>query len=77
MKANRIEVILLNQFIKIISNQYKDFPKEIKTLTILIDEIEIDDELDNYYFKELQKYKKQNEMLREDLKELSKEHFQK
>jgi hypothetical protein len=77
MVKSRTEVIELNQFLKVIGSQYKHFCKEITTLHNLIDEIEIEDEVDNYYFKELQKSKKENEMLRKDLFELSKEHFKK
>jgi hypothetical protein len=77
MVKSRTEVIELNQFLKAIGSQYKHFCKEIKTLGELIDEIEIEDEVDNYYFKELQKAKKENQMLRKDLFELSKEHFKK
>ena len=77
MVKSRIEVIELNQFLKVIANQYKHFCKELTTLQALIDEIEIENEVDNYYFKELQKAKKENQMLRKDLFELSKEHFKK
>jgi hypothetical protein len=77
MVKSRTEVIELNQFLKVIGSQYKHFCKEINTLGALIDEIEIEDEVDNYYFKELQKAKKENEMLRKDLFQLSKEHFKK
>ena len=77
MVKSRTEIIELNQFLKVIGSQYKHFCKEISTLNALIDEIEVEDEVDNYYFKELQKAKKENEMLRKDLFELRKEHFKK
>ena len=77
MVKSRIEVIELKQFIKVIGSQYKHFCKELTTLQALIDEIEIENEVDNYYYRELQKAKKENQMLRKDLFELSKEHFKK
>lgn len=77
MVKSRTEVIELNQFLKFINIQYKHFCKEITTLSELIDEIEIEDEVDNYYFKELKKVQKENEILRKDLFELSREHFKK
>jgi ribosome-associated protein YbcJ (S4-like RNA binding protein) len=77
MVKSRTEIIELNQFLKVIGSQYKHFCKEISTLHALIDEIEVEDEVDNYYFKQLQKTQKENEMLRKDLFELSKEHFKK
>lgn len=77
MVKTRIEVIELNQFLKVIGSQYRHFCKEISTLGALIDEIEIEDELENYYYKELQKVKTENQMLRKDLFELSREHFKK
>lgn len=77
MKLTRLELVELNLFVRVIASQYKHFGKEVNTLGRLIDEVEAEDELDNYYYQELQKSQKQVKMLRDDLAELSKEHFKK
>lgn len=77
MKLTRLELVELNLFVRVIASQYKHFSKEVNTLGRLIDEVEAEDELDNYYFQELQKSQKEVKMLRDDLAELSKQHFKK
>jgi hypothetical protein len=77
MKLSRLELVELNLFLRVIASQYKHFGKEVNTLARLIDEVEAEDELDNYYFQQLQKSQKEIKMLRDDLAELSKEHFKK
>jgi hypothetical protein len=77
MKLSRLELVELNLFLRVIASQYKHFGKEVNNLGKLIDEVEAEDELDNYYYQQLQKSQKEIKMLRDDLAELSKEHFKK
>ena len=79
MERTKNEVQNLNSFLKFLSVHYKDkFAEELNNLDCAVDEIQIkENNQSDYWYIESVKLKNENDMLRKDLMDLSKEHFKK
>ena len=79
MERTRKEIQNLVSFLKFLSAHYKDeFVEEIHNLQCAVEEIEETEENENnFWYFETIRLKNENEMLRKDLQELSKEYFKK